>query len=77
MALRPIVDEAWGLVAIDERAAGIDFANEVNPEHRIIGNANRLVQVFLNLIRNAVQSTAGEVRVRSRRFNSNGTGGCR
>lgn len=74
VALRPLVDEAWALVAIDERAARIEFANEVDPNHCIVGNPSRLVQVFLNLIRNAVQSTAGEVRVRSRRYNSNGTG---
>lgn len=77
--IRPLIDEAWGLVGIDERAATVDFRNEVPGEEEIIGNADRLVQVFVNLLRNAlyaVKSTnekpPGEIRVRSRRMNWSG-----
>ena len=66
--LKPVVDEAWSLVAIDERAPRIVFSNAVKDGSRIIGNSGRLVQVFVNLLRNALQSTAGEIRVRSRQI---------
>jgi signal transduction histidine kinase len=72
--VRPLVDEAWGLVAIDERASDIDFRNDVTAEHEIKGNADRLVQVFVNLLRNALDAVKsngkarGEIRVGSRAF---------
>lgn len=68
VALRPLVDEAWHLVGIDEKAGDISFSNEVPPESRVRGNADRLVQVFVNLLRNALAavSRGGEVWVRCR-----------
>jgi signal transduction histidine kinase len=63
------VDEAWALVAIDPRASGLAFANSVDPEDRVIGNPDRLVQVFVNLLRNAVNAVeipGGRVDVRAR-----------
>lgn len=79
VVLRPLVEEAWGLVAIDERAAGIDFHNEVRESDEIVGNADRLVQVFVNLLRNALNAIKssdaaarrGEIWVRSRAFTWN------
>ncbi len=75
VTIRPLIDEAWGLVAIDERASDVDFQNEAISDLVIVGNADRLVQVFVNLLRNAldaVKSTGskshGEIRVCSRRF---------
>ncbi len=70
VSLKPVIDEAWGLVAIDERASMIEFQNEVDPGHRTLGNSGRLVQVFVNLLRNALQSSAGQIRVRSKRVQS-------
>jgi len=70
VALRPVIDEAWGLVAIDERASMIEFSNEVDPAYRTVGNSGRLVQVFVNLLRNALQSSAGQIRVRSKKSRS-------
>jgi signal transduction histidine kinase len=73
--IRPLVDESWGLVAIDERASDVTFRNDIVPDHEVNGNADRLIQVFVNLLRNAldaVKSTGGhgrgEIRVCSRSF---------
>ncbi len=74
VVLRPLVDEAWGLVAIDERASDVSFRNELGAHHEINGNADRLIQVFVNLLRNALDAVksagrkAGEIRVSSRGF---------
>ncbi len=68
-AVRPLIDEAWSLVAIDEKAAGVEFHNLVPAEDRVIGNSDRLVQVFVNLLRNAVnaiEGTEGQVQAASR-----------
>lgn len=70
VAVRPLVEEAWGLLAIDEKSLGVEFANRVRPEDRVIGNSDRLVQVFVNLLRNAmnaIESPSGRIDVRSRR----------
>ena len=70
LAVRPLIDEAWGLVAIDEKSSGVEFTNAVRPEDRVIGNPDRLVQVFVNLLRNAlnaIESPAGRIDARSRR----------
>jgi signal transduction histidine kinase len=69
VALRPLIDEAWGLVAIDDKSSTIEFANQVAQEATVIGNPDRLIQVFVNLLRNAlnaVESGTGKVDVRSR-----------
>ncbi len=65
VALRPVIDEAWSLVAIDEKAAEVTFENRVPPEAIVRGNADRLVQLFLNLIRNSLNAVAegGLIRV--------------
>ncbi len=52
--LRPLIDESWNLVAIDEKAAVVTFQNEVQEAHLVLGNPDRLVQVFVNLLRNAL-----------------------
>jgi signal transduction histidine kinase len=69
IAVRPLIDEAWGLVAIDEKASAIEFVNSVRAEDRVIGNSDRLIQVFVNLLRNALIAIeqAGRIEVRSRR----------
>jgi signal transduction histidine kinase len=69
VALRSLIDEAWGLVAIDDKSSTIAFSNQVSPEVTVVGNPDRLVQVFVNLLRNAlnaVESGTGKVDVRSR-----------
>jgi signal transduction histidine kinase len=69
LALRPLVEEAWGLVAIDEKSSGVEFVNQIRAEDRVIGNSDRLVQVFVNLLRNAlnaIEGTSGRIEARSR-----------
>ncbi|HEV2201661.1 MAG TPA: HAMP domain-containing sensor histidine kinase [Bryobacteraceae bacterium] len=67
-AIRPLVEEAWSLVAIDEKSSHVEFSNNVRAEHRVVGNSDRLLQVFVNLLRNAMNAvdSSGRIEVRSR-----------
>ena len=70
IAIHPLVDEAWGLVAIDEKASHVEFVNVVGVEDRVVGNGDRLVQVFVNLLRNAlnaIEGPYGRIEVHSRK----------
>jgi signal transduction histidine kinase len=75
-ALRPLVEEAWTLVAIDEKSSHVEFINNARAEHRVIGNPDRLLQVFVNLLRNALNAIgsdiAGRIEVRTRREQRDG-----
>lgn len=66
--LRGLVDESWNLVAIDEKASAVTFENNVKPNHIVLGNPDRLVQVFVNLLRNALiaVSSGGVILVESK-----------
>ncbi len=68
LTLRGLIDESWNLVAIDEKASAVSFTNNVSPSDMVLGNADRLVQVFVNLIRNALLavSPGGVISVESR-----------
>jgi len=69
IAIGPLIDEAWGLVAIDEKSSGVDFINNAGPDDRVIGNSDRLIQVFVNLLRNAlnaIERASGRIEVRAR-----------
>ncbi len=72
--LRPLIDEVWSLVSIDDKAAEVRFSNKLPADVAVNGNADRLVQVFVNLIRNSLQSVAsgGEIVVRCRRLDRDG-----
>lgn len=75
LAVRALVDEAWSLVAIDEKSSAVEFVNRVRAEDRVIGNADRLEQVFVNLLRNAliaIEGASGRIEVRSRREHRTG-----
>ena len=69
VAVRPLVEEAWSLVAIDEKAAVAHFVNQVQAGEAIVGNSDRLIQVFVNLLRNALHAipASGHITVKSRR----------
>jgi len=60
VALREVVDEAWTLVSIDRGAARVEFRNAVPAGAVVSGDADRLTQVFVNLLRNAVDAIDGE-----------------
>ena len=66
--LRGLIDESWSLVAIDEKASAILFQNRVRENDAVIGNPDRLIQVFVNLLRNALLAVSadGVVMVESR-----------
>ena len=68
--LRHLIDDAWSLVAIDEKAAQAQFSNNVAPDHYVNGNSDRLAQVFVNLIRNALYAIPphGKISVQSKRI---------
>ncbi len=75
IAVRDLIDESWSLVAIDAKSSGVEFVNGVNEDHRAVGNADRLGQVFVNLLRNAliaIEGAAGRIEVRSRRVERGG-----
>src|SRR5579872_5919545 len=71
--VHPLIIESWGLVAIDEKAANVRFENKVDPEAVVNGNPDRLIQVFVNLLRNALYAVPanGCIQVRSKRFARN------
>lgn len=71
--LRALIDEAWTLVALDEKAARADFVNHVGPHDVVTGNSDRLIQVFVNLLRNALYAIrpSGKVAVNSRPLHRN------
>ena len=75
-ALRPLIEEAWTLVAIDEKSSHVEFLNYASAEHRVIGNPDRLLQVFVNLLRNALNAigsdSTGRIEVRTRREQRDG-----
>lgn len=72
--VRRVIDEAWALVGIDERAGSIEFLNETGGDERVTGNPDRLVQVFVNLLRNALAAVKdrGMIRVFSLPFTREG-----
>jgi signal transduction histidine kinase len=70
LPVRPLIEESWGLVAIDEKSSSVEFVNSVGADDRVIGNADRLIQVFVNLLRNAlnaIETASGRIEVRSRK----------
>jgi signal transduction histidine kinase len=71
--LRQLIDEAWSLVAIDEKAARANFANHVGANDVVTGNPDRLIQVFVNLLRNALYAIrpSGKIAVNSRPLHRN------
>jgi len=63
--LRAVLDEAWQLLAIDDRSADVRFENSVSAGQRVDANAGQLVQVFVNLLRNARNAVGRGGRIRA------------
>jgi signal transduction histidine kinase len=65
--VKPLIDEAWTLVAIDEKASTATFMNAAEEEVSVHANGDRLMQVFVNLLRNALNAipTSGHIVVRT------------
>lgn len=68
VSIRNVVEESWALVSIDDKAAAVRFSNEVPAGDLVTGDSDRLLQVFVNLLRNALEAVppGGEIAVRSR-----------
>jgi len=69
LPLAPLVAEAWHLVALDDSSSHVDCQLLIPPSVQIHGDPDRLIQVFVNLLRNAVQAAppqAAEIRVSCR-----------
>ena len=75
--LHSLIDESWSLVAIDEKASAVTFENCVRQTDTVLGNADRLVQVFVNLLRNSLiaVSPGGSIKVASRSSQRGGQAG--
>lgn len=56
-SIRAIIDEAMTLVRLDREARHIDLINNVPDAFIVPCDGDRLVQVFVNLLRNAVDAT--------------------
>lgn len=54
LELRALIEDSWELVSIDEKASRVNLFNRVETDHWVYGNADRLSQVFVNLLRNAL-----------------------
>lgn len=63
LEISPVIQEAWTLVRIDRSAKGIVFNINIEPATVIPGDADRLMQVFVNLFRNSVDAMQGAGRV--------------
>jgi two-component system NtrC family sensor kinase len=67
--LKPLLEEAWALVSIEARDLKIEFVNQACDADVVIGNAGRLLQVFVNLFKNGVYA------IKDRTGHMNGTSG--
>ena len=57
--LRDVVEEAWTLVSIDRQAKSVRCLDEVPEGQIVVGDSDRLTQVFVNLLRNGVDALDG------------------
>lgn len=75
--LRDVVEESLTLVRIDRHAEGVEIENEVASDIELSCDADRMIQVFVNLVRNAVNAMvenglSGRVVVRASRESRGG-----
>lgn len=62
--LRECVEEAVHLVQLGREGRGIECSNEVSAGLAVYGNSQRLLQVFVNLLSNAIHASEAGSRVR-------------
>jgi signal transduction histidine kinase/Na+/proline symporter len=65
------ITEAIKLLQLDKDATQVHFVNQCDPRHQVIGDPQRLIQVFLNLLSNARDACQKEqlVHISSRLLN--------
>ncbi len=56
VVLADVIEEAITLVRLDRTPTGVDIVNSVPGDVAVTGDSDRLVQVFVNLIRNGVDA---------------------
>lgn len=64
--VRPLVDDAWTLVQLDREARQVDFTNRVPADLEAFCDGDRIVQVLVNILRNAVDAATGPASIRDR-----------
>ena len=71
-----VIAEAWSLVSIDDKASQVNFRDLTSSNDLVTGDPDRLVQVFVNLLRNALHAvqSSGNIVVHSRRLATGGRG---
>jgi signal transduction histidine kinase len=65
--MRGVIEESWGLISIDEKAQEVRFENLIPEGSFVVGDSDKLIQLFVNLLRNALHAIAparGRVTVR-------------
>lgn len=84
VVLREVVEEAWTLVSLDRQARSVRFRDGVEAGVAVVGDADRLTQVFVNLLRNGVDALEGgepgaerALEVVCERFEEEGSGWAR
>ncbi|MCB9849020.1 MAG: hypothetical protein H6814_11470 [Phycisphaeraceae bacterium] len=63
VAIRDVVEEAWTLVSLDRASKGIAFTSGIDAAVIVPGDADRLTQVFVNILRNSVDAMEGRGRI--------------
>jgi len=74
VAVRSVVDEAWSLVSFEPKSSAVTFLNETREHDFVAADPGALVQVFVNVLRNALDavSSGGVIVVRSSRVAAGG-----
>jgi PAS domain S-box-containing protein len=63
MLLRPSIDEAIHLLALNKGARAVRFANRCTASTRVIADDQRLLQVFVNVLSNARDASADNAEI--------------
>lgn len=68
LSIYECVQEAINLLRLDARAHQVEFTNHCQLSHEVMGDAQRLVQVFINLLNNARDASpdGSQVEIRTR-----------
>lgn len=61
--VRAVVSEAWTLVRLDREAHNVTLENQIQVEASVLGDADRLTQVFVNVLRNAADALPRDGRI--------------
>ncbi len=63
MSLRPSIDEATHLLALNKGARPVQFINRCDAATRIVADDQRLLQIFVNLLSNARDASADDAAI--------------